>query len=171
MEEGLLTVERIVLESLSRGKKNINELKFDTSLDISVLKNIIGNFVVKGMVLADERYFSLNLQTKEKWLLQINRKENIKEEVKDLFNSISNQFFNIETSAQYFSNQVGLKVKKVFMTREEEVIFQAILGKLTKFLDELQGTEEKGRRLCRQSVVVYGFSPYFKILEEIMHGL
>ena len=170
MEEGLLTVERIVLESIARMKKNLNELKFDTSLEISVLKNILENFLSKEIILFDEGIYSLNHDTKEGWLLDINKKENIKEEVKDLFNSVANQYFRIETSSQYFTSQVGLKVKKIFMSQEEEVVFQAYLRNFSKFLDSLKGYKEKGERLCNQYVIIHGFAPYFKILDDIMHG-
>ena len=50
MNDGLLIIERIIIESLSKKERNIEEIILDTNLEHSLLLNVLPNLLMKNMI-------------------------------------------------------------------------------------------------------------------------
>ena len=94
MKNGLLVIERMVLESLSKKNRNLEELANDTGLDHGLLKNILPAFLMNNLVNYQRGIYKLNNdEMRKERIKSYNAKENIKEEVKELFTSMVNKYF------------------------------------------------------------------------------
>ena len=83
MSEGLLIVERMVLESLVKKPKNMVELALDTGLEEGLLKNIIPFFMMENILRYERGIYSINSTESSKWADKINKSDYLKEEVKE----------------------------------------------------------------------------------------
>jgi len=172
MLEGLLVVERMVLESLSRKGKNIYEMALDTGLDESLLKNIVPFFLMQNIVLYDKGIYSLNAIQNEKWIENINKREHLKEEVKELFTSLVNQYFS-ETKREEES-EVELKVQKIWLTSSEEKIINSYLKNIENYIKNIE--DERTRkpvqeRLCEKKVYIWGQSAYSHLVNGAIDAI
>ena len=50
MNDGLLIIERIIIESISKKEKNLQEIMSDTNLNHSLLLNVLPNLLMKNMI-------------------------------------------------------------------------------------------------------------------------
>jgi hypothetical protein len=172
MLEGLLVVERMVLESLSRKGKNVYEIAMDTGLDESLLKNIIPFFLMQNIVLYEKGIYSLNLTQNEKWIEKINKREHLKEEVKELFTSLVNKYFceTVDNEA----NAVELKVQKIWLTPSEEKIINSYLKNIENYIKNIE--DERTRkpvqeRLCEKKVFIWGQSDYSHLVNGAIEAI
>ena len=165
MKDGLMLVERIVIESISRKEKNIYELVNDTNLDQEILLNIIPNLLMRNLINYHRGIYSIDKESSMKWLETINQKNNIKEEVKELFTSLVNEYFvqNKITSSQ-------LKVQKVWLTSDEEMILKSHLATIESFFREVKNDRKINpirEKTFEQKVLIWGFSNY----SDLVHGV
>ena len=93
MKDGLLIIERIIIESLSKKERNMQEIVHDTNLDQALLLNVLPNLLMKNMVRYTRGTYSIEKENCFQWLKEINETDNIKEEAKELFISLVNQYF------------------------------------------------------------------------------
>lgn len=147
-------VERIVIESLSRQSKNLGELYDDTSLDYGLLNCILGVLLQKNILTYKHGKYSLSSYALSG---QLTRKEGVKEEVKELMDSLLEGYMNQRPSA-------ALKVQKVWMNEKEEKIFKAQLISLEQFLNSLEGSKQGKTK--NQKCIVWGHSSYEVLLQE-----
>lgn len=78
MKEGLLMVERIVIESLSKKEKNIQEIEIDTNLSHGLLLNILPNLLMRNMVRYRNGIYSIDKDHCFEWLSEVNKKKTSK---------------------------------------------------------------------------------------------
>lgn len=128
MKDGLLMIERIVIESLAKKEKNIQEIEIDTNLAHGLLLNILPNLLMRNMVKYKNGTYSLDKEQCFVWLNEVNKKENIKEEAKEIFTSLVNQYFKKRFSS---ATQAGaqLKIQKMWLTRDEEIILKSHMAR------------------------------------------
>ena len=90
----LLFLERVILETLGRGKKEIQKICSDCSVDKNIAENILFKFLKEKLVLKSKEIFQLDLNERKDFLEDIKKKGNIKEELKELLNYFLNIFVN-----------------------------------------------------------------------------
>lgn len=66
MKNGLLLVERMILESLQSGDKCIKELVKDTGLKKNLLCSLLSNLFQENILVFKEGLYKLNMESKEK---------------------------------------------------------------------------------------------------------
>ena len=93
MNDGLLIIERIIVESLSKKERNLQEIIIDTNLEHSLLLNILPNLIMKNIVRYNRGIYSLDKENCFQWLNEVNKDDHVKEEAKELFISLVNQYF------------------------------------------------------------------------------
>jgi hypothetical protein len=150
MNQGLLIWERMILESLSKGQKRLNELCDDTLIGFNMVKNILDNLVQEKFILEEAGIYKINREVNFE-------EEAIKEEVKDLFTSLV---------GLYYKNKSQIKLKKIFLTPAEFETFKMQLFTLEGFLEKIS-KEERDIRLHEQRIIMWGHAPYAHLLEDI----
>lgn len=150
MNQGLILWERMVLESLGKKEKGIEELHGDTSIKPKLLKNILNELMRRDIIIEKSGVYQVKGELSFNGPL-------VQEEVKDVFSSIA---------GLYYKNKSSIKLKKIFLTPAEFDIFQMQLYSLEGFLEKIS-KEHREKRLCEQRVVVWGHAPYAHLLDEI----
>lgn len=169
MEKGLLLIERFIIESLSKKDMNIQELAIQTRLEHGLLLNILPNLMMRHIVNYKHGTYSLNRLEGQKWISQINKKEFLKEEVKDVFQSLVNNYFKEEVA-----KNSDLKVQKIWLTKDEELTLNSHLKGLESFFKNVKDSRLKkaeNERLFEQKVVVWGHMSYGDIVNEVLEAV
>jgi hypothetical protein len=172
MNDGLLLIERIVIESLSKKEKNIQEIEIDTNLSHGLLLNILPNLLMRNMVCYKKGQYSIEKDHCFEWLSEVNKKENVKEEAKEIFTSLVNQYFKKEFTASPIGPQ--LKIQKMWLTRDEEIILKSHMATLEGFfkgVKEARKHHPQREKTCEQRVVVWGFSQYADLVEGVLEAV
>ncbi len=150
MTERLLLWDRMVLESLNLKEKNLDQLTLDTSIVPNILKNILGELIKKGIVSEQKGIYKIKGDLN---LIE----DAIKEEVKDIFNSMVSLFYK---------NKSHIRLKKISLTQSEFEKFQMMLYSLEGFIEKIS-KEDRKKRLHEQRVIVWGHTKYAHLLDEI----
>jgi len=169
MKDGLLLVERIIIESLAKKEKNVFELEIDTNLDQALLLNILPNLLMKNLVRYQRGIYSIDKEKSLLWLDTINERENIKEEVKELFTSLVNEYFKDD-----LKKSSELKVQKIWLTRDEELILKGHLNTLESFFSSVRESRKsrpQKEKTAEQKVVVWGLSNYQDIVQGVLEAV
>ena len=157
----LLTLERVVLESISKGHNRLNSIQTDVGLQLSLVLSILSKLMKKGYITLNQGSYQI-LDNELAWK-KASKKENVKEEIHELSESLVNN---------YFSNPSKncLKVQKIYLSESDEKIFGSLLYNLETFIVSLRKDQrEKGIRPSSkdQKVIMWGYSNYQNILEDI----
>lgn len=162
--DGLLVIERFVLESLNRGEKNLGELELDTKLSRSLLINLLSSLSMKNIVVFKDSKYQLSQHKKDLWLEEINQTEARREEMKELMISLVNIFYN-----QNEVKRSELKMKKVRLSKIDERILDKHFGEIEHYLNNLHRTQKNlDEPLTEQRVYVWGQSHYGDLIKETM---
>lgn len=165
MNVQLLVVERMVLESLIKGDKTITQIALDTKIQKRVLTNILANCLSNGFISFRKGFYSLNNKTKLEWLPAINKKDHVKEEVKELFSSLTNNYFSKE------KNNAQLKMQKLSMTKDEEVIFKSLIYNIEFFISSIKSDRSRRpikEKTCDQTIIFWGHSNYAEVVKSTL---
>jgi len=173
MNDGLLMIERIVIESLSKKEKNIQEIEIDTNLSHGLLLNILPNLLMRNMIRYKNGQYALDKEHCFEWLSSVNKKENIKEEAKEIFTSLVNQYFQKDSTT---TPQTGpqLKIQKMWLTRDEEIILKSHMATLEGFFNgvkEARKYHPQKEKTCEQRVVIWGFSQYSDLVDGVLKAV
>lgn len=166
--DGLLIVERMVLESLSNGAKSSDEINQCTNLSKALLGNILPMFLMRNIVSYKSGKYELNRVNAMQWMAKCNTPANIKEEVKELFTSLVNRYFQSEAREQ------GLRMKKVWMNSLEKKIFQSHLANLEEFIKSVEKENrrpESSKQLRDKEVIFWGHSPYSTLVDGVLEAV
>jgi len=173
MQEGLLIIERIVIESLSKKERNLQEMINDTNLDHSLLLNILPNLLMKNMIKYHRGIYSLNKENCLQWLSDINKNDNIKEEAKELFVSMVNQYFRKEP-IPFASTAPQLKIQKMWLTPDEEMVLRSHLATLDSFFTGVKASRKVKpvrEKTHEQRVVIWGLSQYSDLVDGVLQAI
>lgn len=172
--KNLLVMERYVLEALESGPKNFAQMYQATEVDYGLLNNILSELMIKNMVRYDRGRYCLNLEEKSNWLSQVNSKECLSTEVKELFGTFVTHHFDGEELNKDKDKNKELKVQKLYMTSEEEKIFQTYLINMEKFIKDVQ-REQKARgrqgQVKEKKIVVWGKANYESVVRSSLKAI
>jgi hypothetical protein len=172
MNDGLLIIERMIIESLSKKEKNLHEIEFDTNLNHSLLLNVLPNLLMKNLIRYKRGIYFIEKESCFLWLHEINKSENIKEEVKELFVSMVNQFYTKEKKLALVAPQ--LKVKKMWLTPDEELILRSHMACLEGFFNGVKESRKRSpirEKTSEQRVVIWGLSQYSDLIEGVLDAV
>jgi hypothetical protein len=82
----LTTIERVVIESLSKGIKNAQEIIEDTGLVSGVVFNTLNALIIKDVLCLKNERYSINETSKERLKEMLENQESIQSEIKELIN-------------------------------------------------------------------------------------
>lgn len=173
MKTGLLILERIVLESVAKKEKNLEELSIDTNLEHALLLNILPNLLMRNILKYQRGTYSIDKEQSLLWLTGINKDENLKEETKELFTSLVNQYFKKDIEIQSKKSST-LKVQKVWLTKDEEVILNGHMINLENFFIGVKNMRKINpirEKTHEQKVVIWGISQYSNLVHGILEAV
>lgn len=160
----LLLQERMIVESVARNKKSLNQIRLDTSLDLGVIKALSEELVQKGIILFIDEKYCLNREGSTSWLKEINSISKTKNEIKEIFNA----------SVELMEKDNSISLKKVHLTEYEEKLLSIELKRVENFITEIQ-KERRGIRAKNRTkdmkVVYWGYSNYGEIVQEDLKSI
>ncbi len=159
MMDGILLVERMVLESVASGNSICHMIAEDTKLNFSLIENILIQLQEREIIIKDQSGYSI-AETKD-WKDKINDKSILKEEVKELFVSLVNQYFSEE------EERTKLKVRKVWLTPFEEKILKSHFYNLEEFIKGVEKQKSK-KPQHQQRVILWGDGRYADLVERLL---
>jgi hypothetical protein len=173
MKDGLLIIERIIIESLSKKERNLQELIIDTNLEQSLLLNVLPNLIMKNIIRYSRGTYSIDKENCFQWLSEVNRDDNVKEEAKELFISLVNQYFT-KGEEKKTSIEPQLKIQKMWLTREEEVILRSHMAGLESFFTGVKASRRmkpEREKTHEQRVVIWGLSQYSDLVDGVLQAV
>ena len=156
--KGLLLVERFILETLGSEQMTINEIEKQTRLNFGFIKNILSGLVYKNIVIYNSGFYWINKEKKSEIVKEINSRESVKGEIKELFISFVNEFYMEE------KKKMRLHVKKVFLDKIEERVLESHMQNLNDFFKGL--TPKKKKDTASQRVVMWGECNYLDLVNQ-----
>ncbi len=172
MRNGLLLIERMIVESLLKKDRNVYELAIDTGLNEALLLNVIPNLLMKNILHYGRGIYKINRKDSEVWLAELGKIESVKEEVRELFTSLLNQFF--AEDLKKMNSDTSLKVQKMWLNDKEQVILNSHLKNLDLFFAGVKD-KRKGHYLPakthEEKVVIWGMSSYSELLEGSLRAI
>jgi hypothetical protein len=172
MRNGLLLIERMIVESLLKKDRNVYELAIDTGLNETLLLNVIPNLLMKNILHYGRGIYKINRTDSELWLSELGKSESIKEEVRELFASLLNQFFTEDLKKM--NGSTSLKVQKVWLNDKEQVILNSHLKNLDLFFTGVKDNRKGSlvpSKTHEEKVVIWGISSYAELLEGSLKAI
>jgi hypothetical protein len=172
MKDGLLVIERIIIESLAKKERNMQEIVIDTNLEQGLLLNILPNLLMKNMIRYQRGMYSLEKETCFQWLSEVNSGANIKEEAKELFTSLVNQYFKDTLPKKGIKPH--LKIQKMWLTADEEVVLRSHMAGLDLFFSGIKTarkTRPEKEKTSEQKVLIWGLSQYSDLIEGVLEAV
>jgi predicted transcriptional regulator len=150
----LNSYERVVIESLLKRSRDINNIQEDTGLDIDVIQNTLMSLLTKGFIKKElDLYCTCN--------------ERIKyyQESKD---SILDQFAEREIllNSMLHANS-PMAFYKVYLNKKDKVILEGILKNLKDFLTEAQTNKNNLNNTKDEMLFILGENNYVNTIKNI----
>ncbi len=166
MSLGLLIIERMVLESLNNKEKTIMQLKEDTKINEILLWNIIKSLMERSMVKKHNGHYKINTSNINNWLDKINNDNNKKEEIKELFVSLVNQYYS------QHNNDTKIHLKKVYLTPRDEERLELLISAINSFLDDVKNNQFRSsvNELSSKKIIFVGQSNYIDLVNNSLES-
>jgi uncharacterized protein YutD len=165
MENTILIIERIVIESLSKRPQTFEKLIDQTSLNESLLQAVLGQLIQKGILKYKNFEYELNWELKDQWLPVVTNKEGFKAEIKELFASLVNQIYENQGEGK-------LKVQKIYLNNREKDELDRKLSDIDSFIQGIKNQRKAypvKENISQQQVVFYGNSEYQSLVKNILN--
>ncbi len=164
--EGLLAVERMVLESIAKGSTAESSIAKDTSLSEGFVSTLVDNLKDYQLVELDKRKLILTKSTKN--LVQFNKADNVKMELKDLFESMVDNHYSQSPLGE---REQILKMQKIWLTEYEFKVMKSMMSNIETYIksirkDRLLHPEEE--ILSEQRVIFWGSDTYSNLIESTL---
>jgi hypothetical protein len=152
----LTCIERIIIESLQRKKKNAIQLHQDTGLETRLIINVLNALTIRGFVQQQDRIYSVKemLHPENKKLL--NSTESIKHEAMEIIESM-------------LMKGESIKLKKVYVTAKDLPILRALINNLNNFFLTLP-QPESDIEIKDYSLFVWGLDNYSNTINNLIKG-
>ena len=162
----LITLERMVIESLSKECKAIYDLSVDTGLSEIVLLNILPNLVMSSILTYKNGTYALNIEKKDQWLPVLKDTKGVKAEVLDLLSSLVNDHFSDKSSNS------NLRLQKIYVSDKDEQVLDILIQNIDNFVAELRAKNgNRGDLLKNKKIIFWGQSTYQNLINGILQSV
>jgi len=160
----LVFLERVVLEGLYYGKKSIDALSKESLINKEILEKIVHRFVKEDILSNREKMLEIEYKKEKRAFLEIKKIENIKNEIKELFD----YFINI-----YLMRRESLKfgLKKVWLRKEEQNILEHHIFQINELLKKAESQNSKKNDkgyISMKKVFFWGYCDYRDLIREAL---
>ena len=160
----LVLLERVALEALYYGKKNIESLSKESLINKKILEKIINRFLKEDVLSNNEALLGIEYKEEKKVFLEMKKIENIKNEIKELFEYFINIYLIKRDKLQF-----GLK--KVWLKKEEQNVLEHHLYQIDELLKKVERQnlidENKGY-ISMKKVFFWGYCDYRDLIREAL---
>ncbi|CBW25233.1 hypothetical protein BMS_0308 [Halobacteriovorax marinus SJ] len=146
----LLIEQRYVLEAISKGAKTLDKILESTGLDNSMINNIIPELLINNLIQYKNKEYSIDLSNTSLWKNEVNKKENIKQEIRDLLCS----------SVDLMHKEKALHLRKVYLSELEEKLLNIELARVEKLINDIYENKKEVDNVKNMKVVYWGYSNY-----------
>ncbi|ATH06664.1 hypothetical protein BIY24_01535 [Halobacteriovorax marinus] len=146
----LLIEQRYVLEAISKGAKTLDKILESTGLDNSMINNIIPELLINNLIQYKNKEYSIDLSNTSLWKNEVNKKENIKLEIRDLLCS----------SVELMHKEKALHLRKVYLSELEEKLLNIELARVEKLINDIYENKKEVDNVKNMKVVYWGYSNY-----------
>ncbi|WP_417337268.1 hypothetical protein [Halobacteriovorax marinus] len=146
----LLIEQRYVLEAISKGAKTLDKILESTGLDNSMINNIIPELLINNLIQYKNKEYSIDLSNTSLWKNEVNKKENIKLEIRDLLCS----------SVELMHKEKALNLRKVYLSELEEKLLNIELARVEKLINDIYENKKEVDNVKNMKVVYWGYSNY-----------
>jgi hypothetical protein len=164
----LLFLERVILEALERGKREVLNIADDCDIQKIIIENTIKKFSKKELIIQDKDKFQLNLKNQKEFLNEIKKKKNIKEELNELMNYFLNLFIND-------GNNIKFALKKVWISRDDEKRIDFHLSQIDELLKSIEVSNLRlktsyDKKIIMKKVMFWGHCDYKHLIKEALRN-
>lgn len=159
MNEGLLIVERMILEVLIIDPATYRGICDETGLDTSLVGALLSEFVSRGDVQFKNGHYHLNQESEVIKSMTSKSKEFLSTEIKELFVTFFNAFFEEEKKGMQF------KLQKISISPAEELMLNTHFQKLDCFITDLKKVRRRNK-LKDQRFIFWGSSGYGELAKR-----
>lgn len=167
--DGLLLVERAILESLVRGRESVDEIVCDTSLGRKIVSNTLDSLGKRLFVGSTEdlkRYW-VDVDNLKQKVSNVNMPKNIWGEIQDtLLAAIRSNFYFSESGDQWPG------MKKLWLSSDEEMILYSLFKRLDDFFTKVNSFQEERSHkqyLFEKEVIFWGHVKYGQVVNHSLH--
>lgn len=164
----LLFLERVILEALERGKRELLKIADDCNIQKVVIENTINKFSKKELIIKDKDKFQLNLKNQKDFLNEIKKKKNIKEELNELMSYFLNLFISD-------GNNIKFGLKKVWISHDDEKIIDFHLSQIDELLKRIEVSNlslknSYDKKIIMKKVMFWGYCDYKYLIKEALRS-
>jgi hypothetical protein len=160
MKRGLLLFERVILESLVRSSKNLQDLSVDVGINQEVLNKIINMLISRNLIITKDKKYLLSIHNMS-GLESVNCKSFVEKEVGELLLNSVLDYYNHRKKEDTF-----LSIKKTSMTLCETMEFNKILNNLEEFIKVVELKNKNRGKVKDQKVIFYGYNIYKNLVRR-----
>lgn len=157
--KGLMLLERVVLESISRKNTRLLEIAKDIEISQEIVITILARLSSKGLVYYKDQGYELS-QNQIAWHT-VNREDAVKDELKELSDNIVDTCMSNKDKTLY-------KLQKISLNDKEEKILNSLLNSVEVYINNLRDDRRKqvGYKevTSKQKVVFWGHSSYSQVV-------
>jgi hypothetical protein len=154
----LTTVERLVLESISTGTKDITALMRDTQLELRFLANILHALTLRSYITVTSEGYSVNRHLPLGEMQKLNDQKLQRYEALELIEGLST------------GRTQNLGLRKAWVSEKDRTILKALIKNLEQFMQTLP-PPPKDASLHDYTVVVWGEDKYGDVVKRLIGGV
>lgn len=164
-------IERIVLESIQSGSKSVAKIIVNTDLTQNIVDKSVQNLLQKSLVHYEDGSLVVNKKGFSKFAISYDYQMEKRYEVRNIVDSCIKHYFDekmgIRNTNENLEHKTKLSLKKVWMTEEEEKIYNSLIFNLNHFLSKLGESKSKKPRFIKNKKIIYfGSCDYNHIIDE-----
>lgn len=142
-------LERMILESVNKSAKDLEQIHEDTGLDKSICTNVLFSLLAKNLIIIDFNVYRLNKNLSEAILSELTDQRNRCVEINALVREC--------VKLSLLEGSDTFKFKKVYMSEKDKKLLKAMLYNIETFLDGLKSQKGKTKE---ETFVFWGGENY-----------
>lgn len=166
--EGLVFIERVLLELISEKSPNFEELKMEMKLPERVLKGLLKRFLQSGHILKKGEQFIINKTVLNEFMNQMNHPDNLKEEFREIFDAFLDLTPSLSTKKTNILGDVGIHFKKISLTLYEQTILENLNQNIKNFLEKISKEKREKGPKTEEQIIFWGGASTGLVMEKIL---
>ncbi len=159
-----LMVERMVIESLEKKPRSLEQLMDDTGLDYELAKAVLFELTSEGYI-----YFKKGVYVLNREKIVNNSTDNSlarQEEIDEIFSSFARQ--------DKKEQETFLKVDKIYLDDDETKLLWAMLKGIESYISNIRQDRKRhpiNEKTSKKKVIFLGVSPYENLVKETLRAV
>mgnify|MGYP002025777572 CR=1 FL=1 len=148
-------LERMILESINKGDKSLNEIKHDSGMDQQICENVLYSLMAKGLIKIEGTKYKMNAGLSEAIIAELKDQLNMTVEIGSLVREC--------VKSSILKGNDSFKFKKVYMSESDKKFLKGMLYNLETFLDGLKSNKGPTKE---ETFIFWGGENYAKAVSN-----